>query len=375
MKKNLAEILQNADASDLDGMFDTVSAKKINEKNIKNKVLGNKSGKKKSVMWRLVPIAASFALVVTACALVIPRLANRTSPVRTPPDTVTDPLSIKPMEEYDSSLNALLRRNDFERVIWSDKNEPAYLPIKTEITEWGGIKLTKELYDRLQTASDDDLFAITAKRDADIPENFDDFVYEGKTGSYYINELNEATTKYGAIMEIKGCADGKEEGSEDGLAKFNKWVKDYVIEVYGEGFLSRYYHDGKFDLKNLSEDSMKAYDEVYFWERAYNEAYNDYGGAAYPRLYVFREYNGIEVYNGYHEETDTHYYISVMTKAQLSTLLSDYEKAEKTVGEFNFKDNYFSMVSYPEDDIANMNKPPQTSNETEDLNQIPDTTA
>ena len=374
MKKNLAEILYNADASDLDGMFDGVAAEKTNEKNIKNKVLGNKSGKKKSVMWRLVPIAASFALVVTACALVIPRLANRTSPAKTPGSDSGQPM-IKPMEEYDSSLNALLRRYNVDRIIWSDKDEPAYVPKKTEITEWNGIKLTKDLYDRLQTAADDDLFAITAKRDADIPDSFDDFVYEGKTGSYYKNKLNEASTKYGAIMEIKGCADGKEEGSAEGLAKFNKWVKDYIIEVYGEEFLSRYYHDGKFDLKNLSEDSMKAYDEVYFWERANNEAYNEYAGAAYPRLYVFREYNGIWVYTGYHEETDTHYYISVMTKAQLSTLKADYDKAEKTVGEFNFDKNYFSMVSYPEDDIANMNKPPQTSDETEDPNQIPDTMA
>ncbi|MBO4868528.1 MAG: hypothetical protein J5585_02320 [Clostridia bacterium] len=363
MKKNLAEILQNADASDLNGMFDTISAEKTNEKNIKNKVLGNKAGKKKSVMWKLVPIAASFALVVTACALVIPRLANRTNPVLTPQGNVTDPLSIKPT---DSSLNALLRRNDFERIIWSDKYEPAYLPVKTKITEYNGIKLTKELYDRLKTASDDDLFAITAKRDIDIPEKFEDFVYEGKTGKEYLDEHNKTYPIYGALYQLEQCAAGN-------TAAFENHIRDEIIEELGEEFLAKYYHDGDFDKERIQKDLDSSRDASVYAARAYEEAFSAYDGAVHPRLYLFREYIGIEVYTGFHEEPYTFYYIAVMTKAQLSTLLSDYEKAEKTIGEFNFNESCFSMVSYPEDDITNMNKPPQTSDETEDPNQIPDT--
>ena len=72
MKKNIAEILQNADAAELDGMFDTVKAEKANKNNIKNKVLGEKS-KKNTLIWKVLPIAASFALIVTVGALVLPR--------------------------------------------------------------------------------------------------------------------------------------------------------------------------------------------------------------------------------------------------------------------------------------------------------------
>lgn len=364
MKKNIEEILQNADPAVLDGMFDTIKAEKTNEKNIRNKVLGkNKSGKN-PMIWRIIPVAASFAVIVTACALVIPRI-------------VTGQQIKKPQEEYDSSFNALLRLKNFDRIIWSEQSAPAYLPSDSETVEYNGLRITKELYDRLQNASDGDLFALTAKRNIDIPENFEDFVYEGKKGSEYKKELYEASRRYGAIMEIKECSDGKEEGSEEGSEKFNKWVKAEIIEEYGEEFLSRYYHNGKFDLKNISDDAQKADEEVYFCERANNEAYNAYADAAYPHIYAFREYNGIEVYNGYHAETDTHYYIMIVTKAQLAKLKADYDNAEKTVGEFDFENSYFSLVPYPEEDIKYM-QDEETAYVTaipEDPNQIPETTA
>lgn len=355
MKKNIEEILQNADPATLDGMFDTVKAEKTNEKNIRNKVLGEKS-KKNTVIWKVLPVAASAAFIVTACALVIPRFVgqNTTDPVTTPStDPVTTPSTgdrpnvaavIKPNS---SSLKELIRLEFFDRIIWSDDTAPAYLPSDTEtVTEWNGIRITKELYDRLQTAKDDDIFAVTAKRNIDIPKKFEDFVYEGKTGKEYLDEHNRTYPIYGALHLLDQCADGN-------TTAFENWIRDRIIEEQGEEFLSKYYYDGVFDKKLISEDLATARDASEYAARAYEAAINAYAAASYPRIYAFREYNGLKIYSGYHAETGTPYYIMIVTKAQLSALKADYDKADKTEVDygFDFENAYFSLVPYSEEDV------------------------
>jgi len=345
MKKNIAEILQNADAAELDGMFDTVNAEKANKNNIKNKVLGEKS-KKNTLIWKVLPIAASFALIVTVGALVLPRFAgqNTADPVTTPM-TEDGPNVAAVIKPNSSSLKELISLEFFDRIIWSDDTAPAYLPSDTEtVTEWNGIRITKELYDRLQTAKDDDLFAVTAKRNIDIPEKFEDFVYEGKTGKEYLDEHNRTYPIYGALHLLDQCADGN-------TTAFENWIRDNIIEEQGEEFLSKYYYDGVFDKKLISEDLATARDASEYAARAYEAAIYAYAAASYPRIYAFREYNGLKIYSGYHAETNTPYYIMIVTKAQLSALKADYDKADKTVGEFDFENAYFSLVPYSEEDV------------------------
>ncbi len=375
MKKNIEEILQNADPAVLDGMFDTVKAEKANKNNIKNKVLGEKS-KKNTLIWKVLPIAASFALIATVGALVIPRLAGQGTedPVTTVStgDKSNAAAVIKPEKEYDSSLNALIRLKDFDRIIWSDDTAPAYLPSNSEITVYNGIRVTKELYERLQTAKDDDIFAVTAKRNIDIPEKFEDFVYEGKTGKEYLDEHNRTYPIYGALHLLDQCADGN-------TTAFENWIRDSIIEEQGEEFLSKYYRDGVFDKERINKDLDAARDASVYAARAYEAAFNAYAAASYPRIYAFREYNGIEIYNGYHAETDTPYNIMIVTKAQLTTLKADYDKADRTEVDygFDFENAYFSLVPYSEEDVRYA----QNGSDTElpaiacEVEQIPETMA
>ncbi len=378
MKKNIEEILQNADPAVLDGMFDTIKAEKIDEKNIKNKVLGKKS-KKNTAVWRVLPIAVSFALIVAAGALVIPRLAGQGTedPVTTVStgDKSNAAAVIKPEKEYDSSLNALISLKDFDRIIWSDDTAPAYLPSNSEITVYNGIRVTKELYERLQTAKDDDIFAVTAKRNIDIPEKFEDFVYEGKTGKEYLDEHNRTYPIYGALHLLEQSADGN-------TTAFENWIRDSIIEEQGEEFLSKYYHDGVFNKELIEEDLVAARDASEYAARAYEAAFNAYAAASYPRIYAFREYNGIEIYNGYHAETDTPYYIMIVTKAQMTTLKADYDKADKHEVDygFDFENGYFSLVPYSEEDVRYAQYA-QNGSDTElpaiacEVEQIPETMA
>ena len=374
MKKNIEEILQNADPAVLDGMFDTVKAEKANKNNIQNKVLGEKS-KKNTLIWKVLPIAASFALIVTACALVLPLFVgqNTADPVTTPM-TEDGPNVAAVIKPNSSSLKELIRLEFFDRIIWSDDTAPAYLPSNSEITVYNGIRVTKELYERLQTAKDDDIFAVTAKRSIDIPEKFEDFVYEGKTGKEYLDEHNRTYPIYGALHLLDQCADGN-------TTAFENWIRDNIIEEQGEEFLSKYYHDGVFNKELIEEDLVAARDASEYAARAYEAAFNAYAAASYPRIYAFREYNGIEIYNGYHAETATPYYIMIVTKAQLTTLKADYDKADKHEVDygFDFENAYFSLGPYSEEDVRYAQT--QNGSDTElpaiacEVEQIPETTA
>lgn len=375
MKKNIEEILQNADPAVLDGMFDTVKAEKTNEKSIRNKVLGkNKSGKN-PMIWRIIPVAASFAVIVTACALVLPLFVrqNTLDPVTTPltGDVTNGTAMIKP--ESDSSLTALIRLEYFDRIIWSGDTALAHEPSDVEtLTDWNGIKITRELYDRLQTASDDDLFAVTAKLNTDIPDSFEEFVYNGKKCKEYIDEYNRTYPIFRALCRLEYCAAGNTDA-------FESWVKDSITEEQGEEFLAKYYHDGVFNKELINKDLVAAQEASSYASAAYQEAYNTYFSVSYVRIYAFGTYNGIEIYNGYHAETDTHYYIMIVTKAQLAALKADYDKADKTEVDygFDFENSYFSLVPYPEEDIKYM-QDEQTAYlipDTDDLYQIPETMA
>lgn len=374
MKKNIEEILQNADPAVLDGIFDTIKAEKTNEKNIRNKVLGENKRGKNPMIWRIIPVAASFAVIVTACALVLPRFAgqNTADPV-TIPMTEDGPNVAAKKKPKRSSLKELIRLEFFDRIIWSDDTAPAYLPSDTEtVTEWNGIRITKELYDRLQTAKDDDLFAVTAKLNKDIPDNFEEFVYNGKKCREYLDEYNRTYPIFRALCRLEYCAAGNTDA-------FESWVKDSITEEQGEEFLAKYYHDGVFDKELINKDLVAAEEASSYASASYQEAYNTYFSVSYVSIYAFREYNGIEIYSGYHVETDTHYYIMIVTKAQLAALKADYDKADKTEVDygFDFENGYFSLVPYPEEDIKYM-QDEQTAYVTaipEDPNQIPETMA
>lgn len=81
------------------------------------------------------------------------------------------------------------------------------------------------------------------------------------------------------------------------------------------------------------------------------------------------------VYSGYHQATDQHYEIAVMTKAQLASLRQNYEAPEGWLP-FNFETGYFTTVPCPEEDIAyavNRNSHATAPSVPDESDQIPDT--
>ena len=140
------------------------------------------------------------------------------------------------LKKYTGFVFAIVksRLEYFDRIIWSGDTALAHEPSDVEtLTDWNGIKITRELYDRLQTASNDDLFAVTAKLNTDIPDNFEEFVYNGKKCREYLDEYNRTYPIFRVLYRLEYCAAGNSDA-------FESWVKDSITEEQGEEFLSKY---------------------------------------------------------------------------------------------------------------------------------------
>lgn len=343
MKKNLFEILQSADAEALEGLFDSVKAQEKPARKTEKRPKSNRP-----IFFRVVAFAASIALLISG-AIALTFLLNRGNFTR--PSPLDPPEELREEKPIDTSLAALARSENVDRIIWSADAEPPYssapsTPLE-ELVEWNGIFVTKEFYDRLASASNDDLFAVTARPKSTVVLDFNDFVYEGKTGKELDDETNTALSLYETIQLLKRYVVLSDEEKEQ-----NEWMIRTIVGTYGTAFLETYKTETGFDLGLISDDSLKAETDFQIAQRIRDTAHNLFATSAFPRLYVFRDYLGIPVYSGYHKATDQHYYLAVITKAQLALLKENYTAAEKPYGEFDFENDYFSMVPYPEEDIA-----------------------
>lgn len=341
MKKNLSEILQSADAETLEGLFDSVKTKENPTQNTKKKPKNNQP-----IFFRVVAVAASFALLISG-AIALTFLLNR--------EKFNRPSSLEPStdlrKEIDTSLAALARSENVDRIIWSADAEPPYISASStpleELVEWNEILVTKEFYDRLAIASGSDLFAVTARPKSTVVLDFNDFVYEGKTGKELDDETNTALSLYETIQLLKRYVLLSDEEKEQ-----NEWMIRTIVGAYGTAFLETYKTDEGFDLGLISDDSMRAETDFHIAQSKRDAAQTVFATSAFPRLFVFWDYLGIPVYSGYHKATDQHYYLAVITKAQLALLKENYTTVEKPYGEFDFENCYLSMVPYPEEDIA-----------------------
>ena len=267
---------------------------------------------------RMVVIAAAAVLLICSLALIIPLSLRNTDPVDVPsspdftdsqpvegntskPDMVTSQYGNdsevgetktndhKP-EMTDCSLLSLLRRDDFDLLVWS--NDDADLPYSQlgnlNMTEWNGINVTDALLNELDDAKDDDMFAIVIKSTLKSVE-FSDYVYEGKTGAEIYKNLS------------------------------NLYFTTELYRVYGEGFADKYYKNGRFDVNLINEDRQNEENRLVEAEKEYKNADERFRIEAYPNAYYLSKCGG-KVYNGYHESTDQHYTIVVLTKSALSNV-------------------------------------------------------
>lgn len=267
MKKNLSEILQSADAEALEGLFDSVKAQEKPARKTEKRPKSNRP-----IFFRVVAFAASFALLLSGAIILTTLLTRETGSSISP--TVPGGTSkadlnnesggsdssnsygrmVDNPKPYDSSFNALTRRADFNEIIWDAEAELPYVADDSPaLVEWNGLSLSEALYNKLLSASDNDLFAVTVKVKPDFPYTIKDYPYLPRLVVVNMNEFG------------------------------------FVVDNF--------------------------------------------------------------VYSGYHQATDQHYEIAVMTKAQLASLRQNYEAPEGWLP-FNFESGYFTTLPYPEEDIA-----------------------
>ena len=340
---------------------------------------------------RMVVIAAAAVLLICSLALIIPLSLRNTDPVDVPsspdftdsqpvagntskPDMVTSQYGNdsevgetktndhKP-EMTDCSLLSLLRRDDFDLLVWS--NDDADLPYSQlgnlNMTEWNGINVTDALLNELDDAKDDDMFAIVIKSTLKSVE-FSDYVYEGKTGAEIYKNLSNlyfTTELYREMTEFS-------EAGEEGIAKFLEFVVPDFEKVYGEGFADKYYKNGRFDVNLINEDRQNEENRLAEAEKEYKNADERFRIEVYPNAYYLEKCGG-KVYNGYHESTDQHYTIVVLTKSALSNV----QKLENHKW-LDFDYCCFSLVKLSEEDIAYESRVPDDLTEEDDLDEIPE---
>ena len=246
MKKNLFEILQSADAEALEGLFDSVKAQEKPARKTEKRPKSNRP-----IFFRVVAFAASIALLLSGAIVLTTLLSHKNGGSDSSNSYGRMVDNPKP---YDSSFNALTRRADFNEIIWDAEAELPYVADDSPaLVEWNGLSLSEALYNKLLSASDNDLFAVTVKVKPDFSYTIKDYPYLPRLVVVNMNEFG------------------------------------FVVDNF--------------------------------------------------------------VYSGYHQATDQHYEIAVMTKAQLASLRQNYEAPEGWLP-FNFENGYFTTLPYPEEDIA-----------------------
>ena len=136
--------------------------------------------------------------------------------------------------------------------------------------------------------------------------------------------------------------------------------------MYGEGFADKYYKNGRFDVNLINEDRQNEENRLAEAEKEYKNADERFRIEAYPNAYYLSKCGG-KVYNGYHESTDQHYTIVVLTKSALSNV--------QKLGNHKWLDfDYccFSLVKLSEEDIAYESRVPDDLTEEDDLDEIPE---
>ncbi len=318
------------------------------------------------VKW--VAVAACFAIIMGV--MIMPGMLKGNDPDVTPNSQVIDnkttsePDIVKIKPEEDRGLSSLLRRDDFSRIIWS--NDDADLPYSqlgnVNMTMWNGINVTDSLLKKLDDAEDDEMFAVVIKSTLKSLE-FNDYVYEGKSGAEIYKKLTDLYFTTELYREMKEFS----EAGEEGIEKFLEFVVPDFERVYGVGFADKYYKNGIFDVDLILEDLQNEENLLTEAAKDYEKADERFRIEVYPNAFYLEKCGGTS-YSGYHEGTDYHYTIVVLKKSALATVskIEDHKWLD-------LDHSCFSLVKLSEEDINYENREPDVLTEIDDMNEVPET--
>ena len=369
--------IENKIVESIDAIKPSDTAKERMLSNIRRKTEAQKKTTKSSerkpearrmgwVKW--VAVAACFAIIISVSVLI----ANRNTPTApVTPDsqvidnkTTSEPDIVKMKPEEDRSLSSLLRRDDFSRIIWS--NDDADLPYSqlgnVNMTMWNGINVTDSLLKKLNDAEEDEMFAVVIKSTLKSLE-FNDYVYEGKSGAEIYKKLTDLYFTTELYREMKEFS----EAGEEGIKKFLEFVVPDFERVYGVGFADKYYKNGIFDVDLITEDLQNEENLLTEAAKEYEKADERFRIEVYPNAFYLEKCGGTS-YSGYHEGTDYHYTIVVLKKSALATVskIEDHKWLD-------LDHLCFSLVKLSEEDINYENREPDVLTEIDDMNEVPET--
>lgn len=284
MKKTMYDIFDEATASEIETLVNQNAAPDVSADTlsaVKSKVYAKtgiaNSKKKKPFLFRWQSYAAA-----AACLCVIAGVMFGTGVFKFPgvqPNDIVEPDIVY------YSLNDLLNREDFASIIWgsgASEDVPAIDPDYTlsdpdcnepvqdeEIwVEWNGIKISVNLHELLQDLNGDDLIAVGIESWADPALLYDDYValvdyvYNGKTYSDILTELEQAEELQDMLVRLKKFSShfGEliDEEKEAYWEELYEAATDELIFKYFQGDKK----SGTFDTTSISDDLAACDTEV-----------------------------------------------------------------------------------------------------------------
>lgn len=343
MNINVEELFDSAEPEQLEGLLDGVkgSAPRLGTKRrIASRVTGEK--KRRPKVW----IAAAACLGLIAAVLFGIAVITRRPAI--------------PAEPQNNSVEMIKRLECFDRIIWSDSDadDPHIERAPDGPVLWNGVYVDERLHAALESASDDDVFAVMLRSKLGALD-FEDFVYEGKTGRELVEaeqELNDIVAELEKFDYISGGVDTVDPYmrwewlKNDGA--FEEYVKPDCLERFGQEFLDRYWsEEAGFDRKAILRDkeAQKALKQAAH-EKTF-AAGAQYGFEKCESAISALYFSGVadNYYSGCYadaEEVGRTYYIAIVTRDQLASAAKKIKECGLDT-RFDFENACFTMVKYP----------------------------
>ncbi|MBO4848325.1 MAG: hypothetical protein J5586_04145 [Clostridia bacterium] len=345
MEISIEELFDKAEPEQLESLLAGVEAKRA-KAGEKRRVIARVTGEKKKRSPKIWIAAAAAVALIAAAFLGVAIFTRR---------------PVIPAQPQNNSVEMIKRLECFDRIIWSDSDadDPHIERAPDGPVLWNGVYVDERLYAALESASDEDVFAVMLRSKLGALE-FEDFVFEGKTGAELIEEeqeINEVVRELEIFDYISG-------GSLDTVDPTMMWewlkaegafeesIKPDCIERFGQEFLDRYWsEEGGFDRAAIlrdKEEQKKLKQAAH--ERSF-AAGAEFGFEKCETAIISLYYSGAADYyyiGNYHDGEDggRSYYIAIVTKAQLASA-AKMIKGRGLDSRFDFENACFTMVKYP----------------------------
>ena len=250
MNISIEELFDGAKPEQLEGLLDGVGESGAGAGAIR-RVVSRVTGVKKRAggLW----IAAACA-ALTAAAVVLTVVLSAGPGTKIPNGKA---------QPGNNSIEMIKKLDCFDRIIWSDSDEddPSVCRAPTGPALWNGVYADVRLYAALESADDNDVFAVMLRSKLGTLE-FEDFVYDGVTG----RELINAEAVCDRIVEELAIFDYLSGGTDTvdpymrwewlgNEGAFEEYVKPACIEELGQEFLDRYWsEENGFDRERILSD-------------------------------------------------------------------------------------------------------------------------